>query len=500
MIRQPIFCAVQKNLQPLIYRHFGHIYLCLCPNRSNHSPIHMTHPLFINIIKSLCLLACILCFAGDADAARSSKGKKSNPKYASIVIEASTGKIIHQDNADAIRHPASLTKVMTLLILFDQMQAGKIKMTDRIRVSKRAASMSPTKLGVPAGGSISVRDAISAVVTESANDIATALAEHMAGSESAFANHMTRRAQQIGMSRTRFRNASGLPDPKQVTTARDMARMAKFILTYYPQYYSVFSQKSFTYKGVTHRNHNRLMEKYPGMDGIKTGFINASGFNLIASAKQNGIRLIGVVFGGQSSYSRNAHMEELLDAGFNEASRLYYAGQLTTKTASASADSQKPIIQTTKPSAPAQKPVRSTATVYAAEPHFDDVMGTYAGVPNEHTRIAQPDDTSKNVNVRAAAQVPPPYATTATNMSGGAGEWAIQIGAYQSRATTDQALYKAQQMLPSSLASKAQAIIVPMRAADATWVFRARLSGFTRDEALQACGYFKDCMTVAPAS
>ncbi len=454
----------------------------------------MTRPLLINIIKSLCLVALILVFPCEAEAARSSKAKKSNPKYASIVIEASTGKILHQDNADAIRHPASLTKAMTLLILFDQMQAGKIKMSDRIRVSKRAAGMSPTKLGVPAGGSVSIKDAIGALVTQSANDISVALAEHMAGSESAFANHMTRRAQQIGMSRTRFRNASGLPDSRQVTTARDMARMAKFIITYYPQYYPVFSMKSFTYKGVTHRNHNRLMEKYPGMDGIKTGFINASGFNLIASSKQNGIRIIGVVFGGQSSYSRNAHMEKLLDAGFEDARRLYYAGQLTTKNSTQETTDQNPIIQTTKPSTPDSGQARSNVTISAGEPHFNDVVGTYSSAPNEQTRTVTPKDT----NVRANSYMP--SANTNTNLSGGTGQWAIQIGAYQNRATTDQALYKAQRMLPPNLMAKAQAVIVPMRAADATWVFRARLSGFTRDEALQACGYFKDCMTVAPAS
>ena len=451
-----------------------------------------------NILKSTFWVLCFFVFLSaeilPANAARTSgnSGGSENPRYASIVIEAKTGKILAQENADDIRHPASLTKVMTLLILFDQMAAGKVKLSDRIRFSKHAASRSPTKLGIPVGGTITVRDAIAALVTESANDVAAAMAEHLAGSESNFARHMTRRAQQIGMSRTRFRNASGLPDSKQVTTARDMARMAKFILTYYPQYYHFFGQKSFTYKGKTHINHNRLMQTYDGMDGFKTGFIRASGFNLIASAKRNGIRIIGVVFGGRTASSRNAHMKELLDDGFVTARRLYYAGQLNVRDSEAVAwtgerqSNNEPILKTrTELSKPSPN-----VSIQAQSPRFDDVMKTYTVTPQTtQTRIAQPD--GRDITFEQSQQT----ATTASKQQGG---WAIQIGAYQNRATTDQALYNAQRALPSHLA-KAQALIVPMRTADATWVFRARLSGFTREEALQACAYFRDCMTVAPA-
>jgi D-alanyl-D-alanine carboxypeptidase len=427
--------------------------------------------------------------SNESIAARSS-GSKENPRYASIVLEATTGKILHQEHADATRHPASLTKVMTLLILFDQMKAGKVELSDRIRISKRAASMSPTKLGIPAGGSITVRDAIAAIVTESANDISVAMAEHLAGSETNFAKHMTRRAQQIGMSRTRFKNASGLPDKAQITTARDMARMAKFILTYYPQYYKFFGMGSFTYKGVTHVNHNRLMQSYPGMDGFKTGFINASGFNLIASAKQNGIRIIGVVFGGRSAPSRNAHMKDLLDDGFVVARRLYYAGGLNSSSTEAVSVPQEQIREPILKPSSVSKP-QASVSAGTIEPRFDQVMKSYAVTPNERTVIAQPDNKP--------IAVPQNYAATQSRSSEAlTGEWAIQIGAYQDRSTTDQALYNAQKALPSHLA-KAQPVIVPIRSSDATWMFRARLAGFTRDEALQACGYFRDCMTVAPA-
>lgn len=450
---------------------------------------------FINIIMVLLLLSSATI--PEAHAARASGGNNENPRYASIVIEASTGKILHQDNADAQRHPASLTKVMTLLILFDQMQAGKVKLTDRIRISKYAASRSPTKLGIPAGGSITVRDAIAAIVTESANDISAALAEHLAGTESNFAKHMTRRAEQIGMSRTRFRNASGLPDKRQITTARDMARMAKFILTHYPQYYKFFGMPSFTYKGVTHVNHNRLMQSYPGMDGFKTGFINASGFNLIASAKQDGIRIVGVVFGGRSSHSRNAHMKELLDEGFADASKLYYAGQLKAEVVGSSA--AMPAFESTEPKEPILKTKTTlskpevTASPANTEPRFDQVMRSYAVTPNSQTTIAQPDNNNEKNIIRS-----PAVAYSGASTQNVAGSWAIQIGAYQNRSATDQALYNAQKALPPHL-GKAQAVIVPMRGHDSTWVFRARLSGFTRDEALQACGYFRDCMTVAPS-
>ena len=389
-------------------------YLCI-NNDSSNGQAGMRF--YINIINICVMILVCLSLTHNAHAARTSKGNSENPRYASIVIEASTGKILHQENADAQRHPASLTKVMTLLILFDQMQAGKVKLSDRIRISKHAAGMSPTKLGIPAGGSITVRDAIAAIVTESANDISAALAEHLAGSEANFAKHMTRRAQQIGMSRTRFKNASGLPDKNQITTARDMARMAKFILTYYPQYYKFFSIPSFTYKGVTHVNHNRLMQSYPGMDGFKTGFINASGFNLIASAKQNGIRIVGVVFGGRSSHSRNAHMKDLLDDSFAKAQKLYYAGQLKPEISgavgAANTESQEPILKNT---AKLSKP-EVTASAHSVEPRFDQVIKSYAVTPNSETTIAQPADDDNNVVQTASA-----FSNTSAQNAAGAWE------------------------------------------------------------------------------
>lgn len=241
-----------------------------------------------------------------------------NPKFAAIVVDAGTGAIISQSNANKPLHPASLTKVMTLLLLFDAMERGEVRTSDKILISKRASEAAPSKIGLPAGSSIRVEDAILSMVTKSANDISIAVGEFLGGgSEARFAQRMTHRAQGLGMTKTTYRNAHGLHDPAQITTARDQAILARYVIARYPHYYRYFSTKQFTYRGKTYTNHNRLMSSYPGMDGFKTGFINASGFNLIASAKRGDQRLIGVVFGGRSWKSRNDHMAEILNVAFS---------------------------------------------------------------------------------------------------------------------------------------------------------------------------------------
>ncbi|NCO03660.1 MAG: D-alanyl-D-alanine carboxypeptidase [Alphaproteobacteria bacterium] len=271
------------------------------------------------------LIIIMTAFITNATHSWANSKSSGNPKYASIVMDAETGMILSQRYADATRHPASLTKVMTLLLVFDALERGDLNLRDRIRISSRAASMVPSKLGLPAGSSIRVEDAIYALVTKSANDIAVAVAEHLGGTESKFARAMTDRSKAIGMNATRFMNASGLHDKYQVTTARDMAKMAQYIIKRYPKYYTYFKTRDFTYKGKTYRNHNRLLGNYRGMDGFKTGYINASGFNLIASAERDGRRIIGVVFGGRSGASRNEHMVNILDTGFSKASNIRLA-------------------------------------------------------------------------------------------------------------------------------------------------------------------------------
>lgn len=250
---------------------------------------------------------------------------KNNPKYASLVMDADTGLIISQRYADAPRYPASLTKMMTLLLTFEALENRQLGLGTRVRISRHAASMVPSKLNLPVGSTIRVKDAIYALVTKSANDVAVALAERIAGSEGRFARLMTRRARDIGMRNTVFKNASGLHNKRQITTARDMATLGRYILMRYPNYYRYFSKASFSYRGKTYRNHNHLMKTYAGMDGFKTGYISASGFNLVASAQRGGRRLIGVVFGGRSSKTRNAHMKEILDKGFARVGRVRMA-------------------------------------------------------------------------------------------------------------------------------------------------------------------------------
>lgn len=241
------------------------------------------------------------------------------PRFAAIAVDAHSGKVLFSRDADGQCHPASLTKVMTLYILFQEMEAGRISRDTRLSVSRYASSREPSKLGLKPGQTIRVDDAIRAIVTKSANDAATAVAEGISGSESAFAARMTRTARSIGMTRTTFVNASGLPNPKQVTTARDMATLGLRIQRDFPQYYGYFALRSFVWNGKRMRNHNRLLGRFKGMDGIKTGYIRASGFNLVTSAERDGKRLVGVVLGGRSAVARNQYMASMLETQFDKA-------------------------------------------------------------------------------------------------------------------------------------------------------------------------------------
>src|SRR5690349_8553764 len=237
---------------------------------------------------------------------------------AAIVIDADTGRVLSEMNADAITYPASLTKMMTLYLTFEALNSGRLRLDQTLWVSGEAASKSPTKLHLAPGDAIPVQDLILGVVTKSANDAAAVLAEGMAGSEAAFADRMTQKARQLGMVNTVYRNASGLPDPEQRTTARDVAQLALALYHDFPREYRYFSTRQFFFRGRVILTHNHLLDWYEGADGIKTGYIGASGFNLAASAVRSGHRLIGVVMGGASAGSRDREMAGLLDQGFSE--------------------------------------------------------------------------------------------------------------------------------------------------------------------------------------
>ncbi|QEM83592.1 D-alanyl-D-alanine carboxypeptidase [Halomonas binhaiensis] len=252
----------------------------------------------------------------------------ANPRYAGIVVDAETNEILYAENADEPRYPASLTKMMTLYMLFEALESGSKTMTTPLAVSSHAASMPATKLWLKSGQSIPVEKAIEAMVVRSANDVAVVVGESLGGTESQFASMMTRKAQELGMRNTTFRNASGLPDDGQRTTARDMAILSMHLIRDFPQYYHYFALTEFTWKGTRHTGHNRLLKNYPGTDGLKTGFIRASGFNVATSSVHSGKRMVAVVMGGYTAASRDEQMMSVLDRGFMRASLLNGRGFL----------------------------------------------------------------------------------------------------------------------------------------------------------------------------
>jgi len=242
------------------------------------------------------------------------------PPYSSIVVDANSGQVMQSTNADAIRHPASLTKIMTLYLLFERLDQGKIKLSSEIPISAHAAAQAPSKLGLKPGDSIRVENAIRAIVTRSANDIAVAVGEYLGGDESSFGRMMTAKARALGMTNTTYRNASGLPNDEQVTTARDQALLGRAIQDRYPEYYKYFATRNFDFRGNTIRSHNHLLGRIEGVDGIKTGYIRASGFNIVTSARRGARHVIAVVFGGSTARARDARVVSLIENNINVAS------------------------------------------------------------------------------------------------------------------------------------------------------------------------------------
>ena len=236
-----------------------------------------------------------------------------NPPYAAIVVDANSGRVLHETNPDSLRHPASLTKIMTLYLLFEQVEAGKLRLDSRLEVSEHAAGQAPSKLGLVPGQTIAVDDAIRALVTKSANDAAVVVAEAIGGDEDSFARMMTRKARALGMSRTVYANASGLPDDDQITTARDQATLGRAIQDRFPRYYRYFATPAFVYRGHAMRNHNKLLGRVEGVDGIKTGYTRASGFNLVSSVRRGNRHIVAVVLGGASGGARDARMRMLIE-------------------------------------------------------------------------------------------------------------------------------------------------------------------------------------------
>lgn len=400
----------------------------------------------LGVIGALCFFLCVQCLVLLPRVAA------ANPLYSALVVDPDTGAVLHENAADKLLHPASLTKVMTLIMLFDALKRGRIRMHDRMYVSAYAQGMIPSKIGLEAGESIRVRDAIAALATKSANDVAAVVAEHLGGSEKNFARMMTFRARQIGMKDTVFMNASGLHHKRQVSTARDMAVMAQFLIDDYRYYYKFFGQTEFTYRGVTYRSHNRLMETYSGMDGLKTGYISASGFNLISSAVRDGRRLIAVVFGGKTAKSRNAQMAKLLDHGFSRLRDIRIAAHVVP------APDAKPV--------PAMIAAEAVA-VASVEP---------AAFSERRVRLVEQGSGDFRFDADAA--------------------WSIQVGAYSTEAQTMRALRKAVKRLPAYY-KRGTPELVPLNISGSD-LYRARLSGYNAHDAFAACAYIQECITISP--
>ena len=461
----------------------------------------------------------VACFAvGHADAARKGQKKTNQPnyKYASIVIDAATGVVVSESNPDKILHPASLTKMMTLYLTFEAIQQGQLRKTQRLRVSSHAASQPPSKIGLEPGESIRVEDAILSLVTRSANDISVVLAEGIAGSEFRFSRLMTAKAKQLGMRNTHFVNAHGLHDPMQISTARDMATLGRALMRDFPLEYRYFSTNKFVYAGNTYRNHNRLMESYEGMDGIKTGYVAASGYNLVASAARDGRRLIGVVFGGRTAASRNEHMADLLDAGF---------ARLSTPQVARRIEQQQQQPQQLAAAAPAaapnvRLPVRkpgNTAAVTAVDRALasnkvamndtlrsdeDDINTGLVGVQEGDRNGSGSDslfikENLANKGPRIIHNIAPAADSGPVRQTLGSDVWAIQIGAFSTHDAGLSALRGVRERLPKTISGRSQYIIAPLMTSRGV-IYRARLSGLSRDQATQACRILKDsCLVLA---
>ena len=378
--------------------------------------------------------------------------------YAAMVVDGHTGKVLFSRQGDAIRYPASLTKIMTLFLLFDYIEAGKFKETSRLTVSKTAAKQPPSKIGVKPGQTILVRDAIKALVTKSANDVAVVVAENIAGTEANFAKLMTAKARAIGMKKTVFKNASGLPNKNQVTTARDMITLANRLMFDHPERYGYFSRKYFKYRGKRYRNHNRLLFDYKGTDGIKTGYIRASGFNLVANVRRGNKHLIAVVFGGKTSKRRNAHMRSILNKSLPRATARLPRKHQPTK---------RPVV-----AAAPQSPVANNAGTPAAKPYT-------LAQGSSHTGMVPPSPTQKPRRAQRDTGERP-------QKKGG---YHIQVGAYSSRDDAMQRLAAIQTEAGDVIRGHpplTTALVEPKRS-----LYRARFAGFTRSAARTACSQLK---------
>ncbi len=399
---------------------------------------------------------------------------QTQTKYAAIVVDAKSGEVLYAKRADSPRYPASITKVMTLYLTFEALSSGKLSLDDSVVFSPRASAQSPTKLGVRAGDSITVSEAMQAMAIKSANDAAVAMAEKLGGTESRFAALMTLRAQELGMHSTRFVNASGLPDSRQITTARDIAIMSRAVMRDYPQYYKLFSQQSFNFRGHTINSHNRLLGRMPGVDGLKTGFTNASGFNIAVSAVRDNRRLIGVVMGGPTTALRDRNAEDLLLTGFDVISRRARGENITI-----AQNLFEPELT---------GPVRGGGNEQGdIDPEGMRIALASARPGRASTiEIVEPERRDAKAETRPEAR------------KGKAGAWTVQVGAFKTRSDAREQLSLVTKRFGKQFAG------AKGEADKGGGKYRARFAGFTESEARNACKALKAkrlaCMIVGPGA
>lgn len=435
---------------------------------------------------------------------------EARPVQASIVVDAVTGEIVSASNADTLTYPASLTKMMTLYLLFEALQDGRVKLTDTIQFSKFAAGQPATNLNVDGGDKISVETAILALVIRSANDAATAVAEHLGGTEAGFARLMTAKANALGMSRTTFRNANGLPDPKQKSTARDLATLSIALLRDFPEFYPYFSRTKFKYRGVTYNGHNRLLKSFKGYDGIKTGYIRASGFNLASSAERDGRRLVVVVLGGSSPSARDRKVADLLTQGFKRSGG---TGMMLAAKAPRSAGGKvqvaaaKPAVKVIEPkdnvamdqivamALQAQQGKPAAAGILEADYNLDGAGATLTSDAPRLMPLLKPG-TRGDLEIASAAA---PDAQSTTVVWKPEGDYGIQVGAYSKYNAAQKAAQVAAKAEPGLLAD-ARIVIDSQKMNNGGKVYRARVAGLSKADAQTACRNLKakrtDCLVL----
>jgi len=477
----------------------------------------------------------LVAFSTPAEAARR-RARSADvyaPPYAAMVVDAKTGRTLHAENEDALRHPASVTKVMTLYLLFEQLEKGKLSLDTPLHVSANASRQAPSKLGLRPGQTIEVEDAIKALVTKSANDVAVVVAENLAGSEEEFAEQMTRKARALGMNRTVYRNASGLPDPEQVTTARDLTVLGRAIQDRFPRYYRYFQTRVFHYADRSHANHNKLLGRIEGVDGIKTGFTRASGFNLLTNVKTGDRHIVAVVLGGRSGPSRDRIMANLVQSNLPRA----YAGTRTEpnvaeapeRTQVAAAEpvrgvrAAEPAVETTAATTPAPtRPAGKPLDISSLRPVVASASGASTtttpssstlrwntgpqGLPQSAQAYAPVQEAPAAVAVHTPTATQTPRASIAPKVEERSSVskaeeprretrpavtgWIIQLGATDDEQKAKSILEKARSRSGRALAKASPFTEKVTR--DGTTLYRARFSGFAEaDDAEGACKVLK---------